>query len=330
MRRSTPALTAALVAAALSLTACSGGAEKESDAPASAAPKAVEQPSTLPFNGLEATGTGEVEHPAFVVKVDNSGAATQVGLSSADLVFEELVEGGTTRLAAVYYSQLPTVVGPVRSMRATDVGIIAGTGAQIVTSGGAPEAIAPINAAGITIQEEGATGLFRDSTRKRPYNLMADLTKLAEANAAEAARPDDYFSFGIAEDLPEGEPVQSVAVGFGTHTSTWTPVDGGWELARSNAAEGDEFVPETVLVLSVEVEDAGYTDAAGNAVPESVFEGEGVAQLFHDGKVVTGTWRKTGLDGELRLKVDGRELKVPAGRTWVELVPVTGKVTVTP
>lgn len=330
MRRSTPALTAALVAAALTLSACSGG-EKEAEEPEEKAPAAVvETPKTWPFNGKEAKGAVEAEHPAFLVKIDNSGAAKQVGLSQADLVFEELVEGGTTRLAAFYYSELPEVVGPVRSMRATDIGIIGATGAHLVTSGGAPESIRPINEAGITIQEEGAPGLFRDRTRSMPYNLMANLSDLAAANAVPAARPEDYFTFGTAADLPTGEPVESVAVDFGNHVSTWTPTKKGWELARSNATEGDAFVPQTVLVLTVEVEDAGYTDTSGSSVPESVFEGTGTAQLFHDGKVVTGTWSKDALDGALTLEADGAELKVPAGRTWVELVPTTGTVSVTP
>jgi hypothetical protein len=76
-----------------------------------------------------------------------------------------------------------------------------------------------------------------------------------------------------------------------------------------------------VLVLRVEVGDAGYRDPAGNPVPETKLEGKGEAMLFHDGRVVRGTWSKDGLDSPIRLSTKQGELKVPAGHTWIELVP---------
>ena len=61
----------------------------------------------------------------MVAKIDNTYAsAPQIGLGEADMVVEELVEGGLTRLAAFYYSEIPGDVGPVRSMRASDIGIV--------------------------------------------------------------------------------------------------------------------------------------------------------------------------------------------------------------
>jgi hypothetical protein len=76
-----------------------------------------------------------------------------------------------------------------------------------------------------------------------------------------------------------------------------------------------------VLVLRVQVGDAGYQDPGGNFVPETKFQGKGQALLFHGGQVVPGTWSKDGLAGHLTLKAKGKELTVPAGHTWVELVP---------
>ena len=63
---------------------------------------------------------------------------------------------------------------------------------------------------------------------------------------------------------------------------------------------------------------------AGNPVPETKFEGTGTAMLFHGGEVVTGTWEKKGLEGALSLSTKKGELKVPAGHTWIELVPQQG------
>jgi DUF3048 family protein len=77
-------------------------------------------------------------------------------------------------------------------------------------------------------------------------------------------------------------------------------------------------------VLSVPVGDAGYNDMAGNSVPETQFEGSGPALLFHDGRMVKGTWNKSALDANVTLKTDaGDKLKVPAGNVWIELLPQT-------
>ncbi|MGH3102336.1 MAG: DUF3048 C-terminal domain-containing protein, partial [Thermoleophilia bacterium] len=76
------------------------------------------------------------------------------------------------------------------------------------------------------------------------------------------------------------------------------------------------------------VGDAGYTDPAGNPVPETKFEGKGEALLFHGGEVVKGTWEKSGLESPIELSAGKKDLTVPAGNTWIELVPVAnGNVT---
>ena len=71
----------------------------------------------VPLTGLPVEGDDDSEqtHPVLVTKMDNTSASSlQIGLGSADLVVEELVEGGLTRLAAFYYADLPDNVGPVR------------------------------------------------------------------------------------------------------------------------------------------------------------------------------------------------------------------------
>jgi len=101
-------ITAMLAVAASLLFAGCGGDESP----------AAKTASTWPMTGLPVTGdeTAEQSYPVLVTKLDNtSSSAPQMGLGGADLVVEELVEGGLTRLAAFYYSQLPTRVGPVRS-----------------------------------------------------------------------------------------------------------------------------------------------------------------------------------------------------------------------
>jgi hypothetical protein len=322
--------TATFLAASLVLAACGGDEESPTDegpeAQEIAGGSTLEQ--TWPLTGLDVEGddSSAQTHPVMVTKIDNTeSSAPQQGLGSADLVVEELVEGGMTRLAVFFYSEIPGEVGPVRSMRASDIGIVSPVDARVVTSGAAPVTINRISDAGITFYGEGAPGFARASDRSAPYNLMADLSALVDTFKEQAeARPDDYLPWGDAADLPKGKKATSIAADFGNHVTNWTFSDGGYVNENTYAAEGDEFPADSVLVLRVEVGDAGYRDPAGNPVPETKLEGEGKAFLFHDGRVVTATWSKKGLDQPLSLATKKGTLEVPAGHVWLELVPADG------
>jgi hypothetical protein len=324
----------AVLVTSLALAACGDGDGSEEKS-TSSGPEAqnVAAGSTLdstwPLTGLPVTGDQEAaqEHPVMVLKMDNTHAsAPQVGLSKADLVVEELVEGGMTRLAAFYYSTIPGDVGPVRSMRASDIGIVSPVGGAMVTSGAAPVATNRIRNAGIPFFSEGDKGFYREASRSAPYNLftnMAETATLVDQNDLD--RPDDYLPWGAEEDFPKGQAARTLAASFsGGHTTNWTYRNGAYVNENTYAGTGDEFPADTVLVLRVQVGDAGYRDPAGNPVPETKFTGKGQALLFHGGRLVRGTWSKSALDAPLELSTKAGELTVPAGHTWIELVPQSG------
>lgn len=284
---------------------------------------------TWPLTGLDVSGdqSAAQTHPVLVVKMDNTpSSAPQVGLDSADLVVEELVEGGSTRLAAFYYSDMPSEVGPVRSMRASDIGIVAPVDASMVTSGAASVTIDRIEDAGIPFFAEGDEGLYREDSRRAPYNLMADLEKTsAAADTDEESRPADYLPWGDAEELPAGQPAKTIAASFsGGHTTNWRFDGGGYVNENSYADPAAQFPADTIVVLRVKVGDAGYTDPAGNPVPETKLEGTGQALVFHGGRLIRGTWSKADLESPIELSTKAGELIVPTGHTWIELIPVDG------
>ena len=330
MRRVATSLTA-LLSLSLLLAGCGGDDEEPSASPSSADPTVTEGATlstTWPLTGLPADGSDQVDqpYPVLVTKIDNtSSSSPQAGLGSADLVVEELVEGGLTRLAVFYYSQLPSEVGPVRSMRTSDIGIVSPVAASVVTSGAAQGTKNQISGAGISFYEEGAAGIYRDGGRAAPYNVFADLTTIAEEAAAKPARPEDYLPWADEDAAPAGRRARTLTASFsGGHSTAWAYRDGGYVNTNSFAAEDDQFPADTVLVLRVVVGEAGYLDPAGNPVPETKLEGEGQALLFHGGRVVRATWAKDGLDAPLTLSTKEGALGVPPGHTWIELVPATG------
>ncbi|MDQ3629039.1 MAG: DUF3048 domain-containing protein [Actinomycetota bacterium] len=322
-------VVAAVLLALLGLAACRGENEptrSQSDGEARDLEQAG-QAGTLtgvsPLTGAQ-VGAQAPEHPVLVVKIDNTdGSAPQVGLGGADLVVEELVEGGLTRLAAFYWEQTPVAVGPVRSVRGTDIGIVAPADAALVASGGTPRTVRQVQRAGIATFFEATDGFSRDRARIAPYNLMIDLESLAGTFDA-SAPPASYLPFGDAGELPAGAAAARVEVAFSTaQTTSWRYHDGtGYVRSDSLAEQGDDFVPVNLLVIDVEVGDAGYRDAAGSLVPESEFFGKGDAVLFHGGRAIRATWSKERHDDPLQLRTrDGEPLGVPVGKTWIELMP---------
>jgi hypothetical protein len=334
--RRTRLSAAVLAVAALLLAGCGGddtpSASSTSTPPGQQVAGGQTIPAYWPLTGLPVDDgdSSAQRHPVMVLKMDNTdSSAPQEGLGSADMVVEELVEGGLTRLAAFYYQDIPGEVGPVRSMRASDIGIVSPVGADVVTSGAAPVTIRRITGAGIKFFGEGTKGFFRASDRPEPYNLMTNLKTVVSTIHQKAERPDDYLPWGDESDLPKGKKATSISAVFGSgHTTEWSYSNGGYVNTNTHAAQGDEFPADTVLVLRVQVGDAGYKDPAGNPVPETKLMGKGKALLFHGGEVVRGGWKKKGLSDAISLFQGKHELKVPAGHTWIELVPAKdGNVT---
>ena len=138
--------------------------------------------------------------------------------------------------------------------------------------------------------------------------------------------PESYLPWSSGDaDFPKGRPAKRLSAVFsGGHTTSWSYAGGKYANVNSFAPESDRFAPATVLVLRVEVGDAGYRDPAGNPVPETKLTGSGAAMVFHGGRVVRGTWEKDGLDGSLSLSTAAGDLRIPPGKVWIELVPANG------
>ncbi|HET6687137.1 MAG TPA: DUF3048 domain-containing protein [Jiangellaceae bacterium] len=318
------------VTAATILLAAGCGGDTPQPAPSATASATRTPTAVLPLTGTPAPDGSVPARPALVVKVDNTGnARPQLGLSAADLVVEELVEGGLTRLAVMFHSSLPPAVVPVRSVRTTDIGIVAPTGGVLVGSGGASRVLADIDAAGIEVVTEGDPGMSRDRSRRAPYNVVLDAGAALGAFGGMTAPATPYLPWaGPDAAAPEGTSATTAAVRFSAaHTTRWQWSDGHWLQADDLAAAGDGFRPVNLLVLRVTTRDAGYVDPAGNPVPETVLEGSGEALLLTGGQVVNGRWSKSSLAAPLQLRdLTGAALTVPPGRTWIELVPEAGSV----
>ena len=209
----------------------------------------------------------------MVLKMDNTYAsAPQVGLGSADLVVEELVEGGMTRLAAFYYSEHPRRrrPGPLDA-RQRHRHRLAGRRRDGHPRCGRGDD-QPDRGRRHPVLRRGRQGLLPRPSRQRAvqpvHRHVRDGRRWSTRTTPSA--PDDYLPWGDEEDFPQGQPAKTIAARFsGGHTTNWTFDGGSYVNENTYAGAGDEFPADTVLVLRVKVGDAGYRDPAGNPVPET-------------------------------------------------------------
>ena len=301
-------------------------------------------PVLWPLTGLDSGHA--LARPALAVKVENSvDARPQTGLGAADLVWEEVVEGGITRYVAVYHSTLPTEIGPIRSIRPMDAAIAAPLHGLFAFSGGQPAFVDAVADAGIQVvsNDAGASGFYRVDTRSAPHNVYADpATLLVQADPQHLADPPAQFEIAGAGNQPTavtaGTPAATLALqlsGVSRPNWTWSAPDGRWVRAEGDTpaveADGTPLRATNVVVLRTESVDTGTTDPAGNPVPETLLVGTGEALVATGGHTLAATWVKDAVGGRLVLRgPDGNPVRLAPGNTWVELVPAgsTGSVTV--
>src|SRR5687768_10647918 len=107
------------------LMAACGGDDTSGDDPNVDPATQEEEPTLCPLTGVEAADGVDIDRPALAVKIDNAPPARpQAGLDAADIVYEELGEGGLTRFLTIFHCNDSGEVGPVRSARNVDPDIL--------------------------------------------------------------------------------------------------------------------------------------------------------------------------------------------------------------
>jgi hypothetical protein len=326
---------ACVAVAALSLSAC-GGSSHPKKSPTPTIPVPVTTPATSasptpkpppPVNPL--TGLKPNINYVVAAKIDDTAnGRPQLGIDKADIVYIEEVEGGLTRLLAVFNSSLPTIEA-VRSTRAGDPEVLAQYGPiAYVASGGARNPLAVLDKSNLKsdINDRGGPGFQRDGNRPAPYNLKANLAQIAKIKKGAKAK---NIGFTWSASLPN----KSVA---GTRVSTrvgGTPVRFDWnpklkQYVRvingnvQHTATGKTISTPNVIVqfckVTVYRQD---TDVMGNPNMYTHTIGTGKAAVFRDGHRVSGTWsRPKATSGTVLRDASGKQIPLAPGGAWVVLV----------
>jgi hypothetical protein len=327
------------LAIALGLTTAGCAPEKSTPSPTQTPRPTPSHHTPAPTAIAPLRGTtvpvGSLDHASIAAKIDNLPAARpQVGLESADLVYQELVEGGLTRYVAVWQSAIPALLGPVRSIRPMDPDIVSPLGGIICYSGGQQRFIdlmrkTPVYNA-IHGQADTASTFFRTPTKAAPHNVLVKAQELLAQHASIPAPAQQFdFSPGVSSSTAakDGTPTAVVNYAFsGVTNGSWTWDAPKGEFLRSQGSgpdldgAGAQLSATNVVVVRVNV-----TNDQG--VPKTILIGSGEAWISSGGGTVHATWSKASATDPIHL-VDGAgaTVRLAPGNTWIELVPSAGSV----
>jgi hypothetical protein len=339
-RRAIPAAIA--VVASLTLAACSGGSgntSANSNAPQPSASVVAAKTPSKPICPL--TGAPQGKHqlatrPALAVKIDNvSDALPQAGVNQADIVVEELVEGGLTRLMAIFQCTKAHQVGPIRSARISDADLLALLhGSVLGFSGANPKDLPPIEAHGDTVlisQDADSQYFYRDEARPAPHNVFSSTKRMLNAGLKKRPKlkaPKPLFSYGTID--PAAKRAHRVSLQWPAASATWTWSKNAWLRTQGGSADmltnNHQVKAANVVVMSVDIASTGLHDVLGNASPLDVTVGGNKVWVLRNGKMISGTWKRPKVTSPLTLlDKQGHVIKLAPGRTWIELLPKPGK-----
>jgi len=282
---------------------------------------------TWPLTGLPAGDT--LERPALAVKIDNSVAARgQWGLDGADIVFEELVEGGDTRLVAVFHSQDASTVGPIRSARETDLEILPMFGRSVLAYSGANQTVRDsirdsslIDAVYLINAFDSA--FFRTSTRRAPHNLLSGTDLLRGFAPPGLGGPPSVFAYRLDVIVPPVDiDTGLLTIDFGTTTVQWQ-WDGQRYVRYRRGAVHLDAAFQAVTATNVVVLETMYTTSQATGSPVASLLGSGLGYVLIDGQRTAVSWSRQSLTDAFALATidGGDDVLLAPGATWVELVP---------
>ncbi len=319
----------------LSLAACSKNKETASKKEDVKEEEKVEQKQqefayTYSLTGIETNEN--VNHRAIGVMINNHPAARpQSGLHKADVVYEIIAEGGITRFLAIFQSEMPERVGPVRSARDYYIELAKGFDSIFVHHGWSPQAKKLIESGYI----DSLNGLFYDGTlfvrsndRKAPHNSYISYENIvagAERNKFKLEGAPEPLSFLSKDQLEElsGTKATNITVNYSSSDFQvryeYDSVTNKYRRYSANIQTVDYDTEEEVLldnIIIYEIPHQSIDDYGRNALS---FESGGKGYLFQKGIMKEIEWKYE--NNRLIPLENGKEASLVPGKTWINIVP---------
>jgi hypothetical protein len=242
------------------------------------------------------------------------------------------VEGGLTRLAAVFSSKIPARVGPVRSARISDVELFAQYGHVGFAYSGVQKKMLPVIAAAnlenLGAQTHSSTIYTTDPARISPYAMVLRADLLMDLVSSKSLLLSQSKSMGwkFGESPAGGVAITDVHISWpaNSYDAHWSATEKRWLLDHAKtpdlADSGLQLGPTTLVIQNVSITDSIYKDKVGGITPYSATVGTGTGYVLRNGKSFAATWsRPTQADGTTWKTLDGKEIPFEKGQIWVAL-----------
>ena len=291
-----------------------------------------------PFRGTPIDST-ELYSPPLALKIDNAPTALpQQGLQDADIVFEELVEGGLTRFLAIFHSQIPTSVGPIRSGRSTDIPLLMPFDGALFGWSGSNWAFRKLLDT-VAITDVGLyrnpSHYWRQTERISPSNLWVRASQLFNKEAHDPHSSEPLWPYELPEETTSGpsREIKGVKVDWGSTKveHLWDAARSGWTRSQNDdphvvlglKGEQHELAPENLIIQFTKYVLTNEEDVNGARIPLGlVSEGSGTAWILKDGGLIEGRWIKANVTVHTDFfDNQGRLIAMSPGSTWVLLAP---------
>jgi hypothetical protein len=359
----TPLLTATAVVSALLAAACSGGgddgslggtlvgvgsttstvpgaAPSSTSSTTSSTPTSTLPPVTattipdilrMPLTGEPVADAADIpDRPALVAKLGNAfeGALPQAGLNRADIVIEQIINDGVTRLAAVFHTQGSDPVGPVRSGRAQDVNLLLAFDRPLFAWSGGNATVRRMvrDSDLVDLDAVFASGYYRRSGRASPNNLFSSTEALWAQGPDDASPPSAVLPYLRDGEELTGDPATEIEIRLDATTARWVyDADDGryyrWQDGEEHNTEDSGGV-ERVSTENVVVMMADYGRNFFDGNPEGQVLGSNPVYVFTGGTVRVGVWLRFDPTDPFALfdnVTDLNEIGLQPGRTWIEI-----------
>lgn len=283
----------------------------------------------------------------YAVMINNNHAAwPQCGIGDAYIVYEIVAEGGITRMMALYKDQDTAKIGSIRSARHYFIDYAEENDAIYVHWGASPQAYKRLSSIdsmdGIALEN---IVFFRDKTLDRDYEhtgftSMANVKKYAEEQGYTRDTDKDLLlNYSVDEidmsKIEGAKPATSIDLKYSYyHTTSYEYDEENKVYKRSmsnkpnvDLVTGEQYTAKNIIIY--EVENYTLNDGSGKGRQELENIGSGTGYLVSDGYSVPITWEKTTHSGQTVYKyMNGEEIKVNDGSTYIQICPTSGKITI--
>ncbi|TCP24109.1 DUF3048 family protein [Scopulibacillus darangshiensis] len=282
-----------------------------------------------PLTGLAAKG--DIDQRVVGVMVNNHHKARpQSGIYKADIVYEVLAEGNITRFLALFQSEKPKIIGPVRSARPYFIKLNNGYHGLFIAHGWSPDAKKMLKS-GAT---DNINGLFYDGTlfhrvdfRKAPHNSY-----IPYKNIVKGAKEKGYSLRDDVKPLPflnkeevkqiKGSSVYKATIKYGEQnvvSYVYNDKAGVFDrlINGEKSHDRETETPITAANVLIVTSDHRYIDSYGRRAID--LKSGGDAYLLQKGKLKKVSWKNK--DGRILPYKNGKPVKFVPGKTWINIIP---------